>query len=295
MIFIRGDEMAAIRPEKIFFANITENRIAYHREGAGEVMLLVHGITTYSFIWRRMIPELSGQFDTVAVDLLGCGDSDKPSGADLSISSQAEMLLAFLDSLGIEKCHLVTHDVGGGIGQVLAVRFPERFHDLVLINSVGYDYWPVQPIVTLRVPFLRQVAFSMLDLGFLELIVRRGLYHKERATKELMDHFSRPLRTPEGRQGFLALARSLNNRHLMEIAEELSKLSMPVLIIRGDADPYLSPRIVERLHEEIGHSRLMRIATGGHFIQEDEPDLLCTLIHEFIEETAHVRSLRWAD
>jgi len=50
--------------------------MAYHRQGAGETLLLVHGITTYSFIWRNIMPLLSRNYDVIAVDLIGCGDSD---------------------------------------------------------------------------------------------------------------------------------------------------------------------------------------------------------------------------
>jgi pimeloyl-ACP methyl ester carboxylesterase len=263
------------------FVEVDDLKIAYHRHGQGEPMLLVHGITTYSFIWRRLFPLLSENFDVIAVDLLGCGESDKPSGVDYSIAAQSEILRKFMDKLGIGKFHLICHDIGGGIGQIFGVKNPELLQTLILINTVAYDYWPVQPIITMRVPFVRQIAMSMMDFGFLRILVRRGLYHKERVTDELMALFWKPLKTREGRQGFLHLAKCLNNRNLMDIADSLRDLKVPLLIIRGDADPYLSADISGRLHREIKNSRLEVIKTGGHFIQEDEPELLVRLICEF--------------
>ncbi len=265
------------------FADIDGVHLAYHRHGRGEPMLLVHGITTYSFIWRNMVPSLSENYDVIAVDLLGCGESDKPSGVDYSINAQAKILKKIMDLLNIKEVHLVCHDIGGGIGQIMAVKFPEYIKDLVLINSVAYDYWPVQPIITMRIPFIRQIAMASLDFGMFRTIIRRGIYHKERVTDELMELFWKPLQTRNGRQGFLQLAKCLNNRDLMNIAEGLQNLDMPVLIIRGEADPYLGSDIAEQLNTEIIGSRLERVKTAGHFIQEDEPALLVDLIHTFIQ------------
>lgn len=264
------------------FTEVEGHRIAYYRTGHGPPLVLVHGITTYSFIWRRLLPGLKNYFDLLAIDLLGCGASDKPSGIDYSIKAQSRIILKVLKNLGIKTFHLVTHDIGGGIGQIMAVEAPEQVRDLVLINSVAYDYWPVQPITTMRIPFIRQLAMATLDFGILKAIVKRGIFHKDRVTSELMDLFWKPLHTKQGRQGFLQLVKCINNQFLMDIEDELRNLKVPVMIIRGDADPYLTPEICEKLHGEIPHSQLERIPTGGHFIQEDEPDLLVSLIMDFI-------------
>jgi pimeloyl-ACP methyl ester carboxylesterase len=181
--------------------------------------------------------------------------------------------------------HFVGHDLGGGIGQILAVRYPEMVSSLTMINTVAYDFWPVQPIIAMRTPILRQFMMAAADLGAFTLIVRRGLFHKERATPELMALFMKPMRTSEGRKAFLHFAECLDNRDLTSIAAALRRLRVPVLIVRGDADVYLSPQISERLHEQITASRLVRVATGGHFIQEDEPAWLTRTISEFLEES----------
>lgn len=245
--------------------------MTYYRTGKGEPVLLVHGITTYSFIWRKIVPQLASNYDVITVDLLGCGESDMPLNVSYSIKDHAERLKEFVSALGIEKFHFVGHDLGGGMGQIFAVRYPQMLIDLALINTVAYDYWPVQPIIAMRTPILRQFMIAAVDLGAFLLIVKRGIYHKELVTDELMDLFMKPLKKSGGRKAFLHFARCLNNADLMEIAEDLKKIDLPVLIIRGDADPYLGASIAERLHEEIPGSRLIRIATGGHWIQEDEP------------------------
>ena len=67
-------------------------------------------------------------------------------------------------------------------------------------------------------------------------------------------------------------------------------MNIPVLIIRGDADPYLGATISEKLHRDIPGSRMVRIPTGGHFIQEDEPEKIAKeLIGFFRKEHARRR------
>ncbi len=253
---------------------VAGHTIAYHSHGEGEPVLLVHGIATYSFIWRRIIPLLTDHYRVICVDLLGCGHSDKPLDLSYSIRRHADLLKLFSEAIQLDRFHFVGHDVGGGIGQIFAVRHPKTIADLTLINTVGHDFWPVQPIVAMRTPVIRQLAMATLDMGAFRLIVRQGLHHKERLTNDLMDLFWAPMRTRSGRKAFLHFADSLNNRHLMEIEGDLQQLSLPVLIIRGDADIYLSGAIAEKLHRDVPNSRLCRIATGGHFIQEDEPKRL---------------------
>lgn len=261
--------------------DVQGNSIQYFRAGEGETILFVHGITTYSFIWRKIVPFFN-HYDVIIIDLLGCGESDKPLNEDFSLKRQSSLLYDFCQKLGITKTHMVCHDVGGGIGQIFAVNYPQLLQNLILINSVAYNFWPVQPIVAMRTPIIRQIAMASLDFGMFELIVKRGMYHKTKFTDELMQYFWKPMKTVQGRKGFLHFAKCLDNKNLTEIEEQIRQLKTPTLIIRGDADVYLSASISEKLNAEIKGSLLLRIETGGHFIQEDEPERVSRAILNFI-------------
>ncbi len=261
--------------------SVGDHRFALLEQGEGEVVVLVHGITTYSFIWRRVLPHLPADRQVIAYDLLGCGGSEMPLDVDYSLAAHAERLQALLQQLKIERIHLVGHDVGGGVAQIFAVRYPEKVIDLCLINSVGYDYWPVQPITTMRTPILRHFVMATFDAGALSLIIKRGLYHKNRIDSELLELFRAPMSSSTGRKAFLHFARCLDKRNLTEIAEDLQKLTIPVLVIRGEADVYLSDEISLRLKREVPGCLLLRIATAGHFIQEDEPEQVGIALSSF--------------
>lgn len=262
---------------------INGQQIAFFRQGKGEAILFVHGITTYSFIWQKIVPFFEN-YEVLAVDLPGCGASEKNLNESFSIENHAKTLNQLTDELGINKFHFVGHDVGGGIGQIFAVNYPDKLLSLTLINSVAYDFWPVQPIIAMRTPFIRQLAMATLDMGTLKLIIQRGLYHKERLTPELVAQFWAPMKTKQGRKAFLHFASSLNNKHLVKITDKLRKLDLPTLIIRGDADAFLSGDIATKLAEEIPNARLLHIPTGNHFIQVDEPEIVAQALITFFTD-----------
>ena len=101
-----------------------------------------------------------------------------------------------------------------------------------------------------------------------------------------MELFWRLMRDKSGRRGFLHVANGLNNTHLVELETDLQRLEIPTLIIRGDADLYLSENISLKLHRDIPGSRLVHIEDGGHFIQEDAPERIAGCLREFWQDAA---------
>jgi pimeloyl-ACP methyl ester carboxylesterase len=267
-------------PTPIRTIEVGGHRLAYRRAGAGAPVLLVHGITTHSFLWEGVLQRLAagGRHDVVAVDLLGCGASDKPLDASYAIKAQADLLGRFCAALGLGRLHLAGHDLGGGVAQIMAVRQPALLRSLALVNTVGYDYWPVQPISALRTPVIREILMAALDAGALTMVVRRALFHKELATPALMAEFHRPLQTAEGRKAFVHLARCIDNADLMEIEGELRRLRVPTLVAWGLADVFLTSAIGDRLAADIPGARLERIAEAGHFVPLDQPERLADLL-----------------
>jgi len=268
--------------EKIIIT-VNDAEYAIVSKGTGDSSLFfIHGITTNSFIWKQIIPHFEKKYKCFAIDLLGCGNSSKSLNLDYSLNSQAKNISEIFKKLNLNNTHLICHDVGGGIGQVIAVKFPEIVKTLTLINSVAYNYWPVQPISAMRTPIIRQMAMATLDMGMLKIIVKRGLYHKKKLTAELIAPFEKQMETATDRKAFLHFARSLNNKELLDISEDLTKLKMPVKIIRGDADAYLSSEISDKLNENIPNCKLDTIYTCGHYAMLDEPEIVCNSINEFI-------------
>src|SRR5438094_7110975 len=112
------------------------HRMAYRQAGDGPVVVLIHGITSDSSIWRRVLPYLARRFTVIAPDLAGHGGSDKPRG-DYSLGALASSVRDLLLALGHDRATFVGHSLGGGVAMQLSYQFPERCERLVLVDSGG--------------------------------------------------------------------------------------------------------------------------------------------------------------
>lgn len=121
---------------------VGEATIAYLDHGEGTPVLLLHGCPFSSCVWQNVVPVLETDHRCLAPDLLGLGDTETPPDADWSVRAQAEMVVGFLDALGLERVHVVGHDQGGAVAQLLAAHDPDRVDRLVLSNAEAYDNWP---------------------------------------------------------------------------------------------------------------------------------------------------------
>ncbi|NKL55033.1 alpha/beta fold hydrolase [Rhizobium leguminosarum] len=123
------------------------HRLAAGVHGAGEPVVLLHGTPSSSLIWRNVGPRLVESGAKIHVfDLLGFGLSERPLSAevDTSISGQVAILEEMLAHWGLDRFHLVAHDIGGRIAQRFGVFHPERLKSLTMIGVVSFDSYPSQ-------------------------------------------------------------------------------------------------------------------------------------------------------
>ena len=261
--------------QKVFVAG---HPMAYSRAGRGETVLLVHGTLTHSVIWRALVPRLAERRQVVVVDLLGCGESSNPMQLSLSARAQADYVAELVQWLGIGPVHFVGHEVGGAVGQILAVRHPKTVRSLALVSPLPAGRWPPWPLAALRLPVLRQLFLSLCDVRLGDWLVRSALYHTEKAAPELVRALRDPLQTLTGRRAATRFARALDAADLTSIAPELARLAIPVKVVWGDADRYLPRETPERLLAAMPGATLHRIETAGHLVPIDEPERLAQIL-----------------
>src|SRR6476659_9362098 len=125
--------MASLAVQEI---SLHGNRVSYRAGGEGPPLVLIHGITSSSASWEKVLPGLAERFTILAPDLLGHGQSDKPSG-DYSLGSHACLIRDLMLALGYGPATIAGHSLGGGIAMQLAYQFPELMQRLVLVSSGG--------------------------------------------------------------------------------------------------------------------------------------------------------------
>ncbi len=109
----------------------------------GDHVVLIHGsgpgVSGYSN-WRLVIPALAENFHVVAPDMVGFGYSDRPDGISYGLDTWADQTVGLMDTLGIEKAHLIGNSFGGSIALRIASQHPDRVGKLVLMGSMGVDF-----------------------------------------------------------------------------------------------------------------------------------------------------------
>ncbi|HLV97531.1 MAG TPA: alpha/beta hydrolase [Ktedonobacterales bacterium] len=273
-------------------------RVAYYEEGTGELVVLLHGCPFSSYIWRKIIPRLSTQHRCLAPDLLGLGDTETPAHTDWSLPAQEAMVVGWLDALGITQAHVVGHDHGGAVAQLLAAHHPERIKRLVLSNAEAYDNWPSaeeRPLVRLtQVPLVGTLflwAYGSTLGTRVVLSIGQAVKHKAVLTDELIKGYVRANTSDAHRRAKTArfLAGQFdpaNNRCTLEALEGLRRFDHPTLLLWGADDPHFGPAWAERLRLDIpGVTRLELLPNTGHLLMEERPETFATHLLTFLSAT----------
>lgn len=256
--------------------------MAYRQAGSGDAVILMHGIPTNSGLWRNVTAELADDFAVYAPDMIGYGASDKPEDQDLSVAAQADYLADFMDAVDVEAAYLVGHDIGGGVLQIFTARNPDRVNKLMLVDSVAYDSWPEPGIARLKEPVWDEIMQDLdIAKGFRKGL-QQGMVQADKITDELVDRYADPFRDLGGRMAYLRAARALDNRDLLDITDEIEAIDKPVLILWGDSDVFQDVEYGRRLADALPDARLVVIDEAGHFLPEDQPEVLAQHIRAFL-------------
>lgn len=261
---------------------IDGRRLHVREEGAGEPVLLVHGLPTNGLLWKEVAPALAERARVIVPDLLGFGASDRPAGLPVSLDAHAGYLLRVLDSLGVGRATVVGHDIGGGVAQILAVRHPERVAGLGLIDCVAYDNWPVWEMRAIR---LTAPLFAHLPAGptaaAIGLGLRRGFEDGDRARRYL-PLFLDPFAAPGGMRLLVEHTLALHARQTEAVAPGLPGVRVPAAVVWGARDPFFAPRWGERLAADIPGARLTLVDAASHFSPADAPDAVAKALLDLL-------------
>jgi pimeloyl-ACP methyl ester carboxylesterase len=268
-------------------------RLAYRDRGEGDPVVFVHGTPSYSHEWRHVVPavEAAGH-RVITYDLLGYGASERPLDRDTSVGAQTELLVGLLDALGVERPGLITHDIGGAIGQRIAVLHPARVQRLMLIDSVSYDSWPSETWREIIRTRLESYA-AMPAEDFQEMLGRQlamTVADPSRMRGQELAAYLAPHRTALGRASFFEhQVRHYDSRYTEELTGRLGEIAVPVRILWGEQDRWQPTSYARRLAADVPHAELVVVPGTGHFLMEDDPERVTREVLDFLRVDAGVR------
>lgn len=255
----------------------------YGHGGTG--IILLHGFGTSAFLWRNVAPVLAEAGHTAyAVDLFGYGESDRPFDADFGVAAQAEYLDAAMTALRVAKGVIVGVDLGGVIALRLAATRPERVQKLVLINTPAFDELPPRDITSMQrstAKFAVRVTRGVLGAApLLRSVLEGGVADRAKMPMKLVARYLAAFAGQNGVQHLLTLASSVRREDFDDL--DLGTIHAPTLVIWGDQDKWLDPKLPDRLVNAIPDSRLSRVHGVARLVPEESPEQLCELLLGFI-------------
>lgn len=267
-------------------------RIHYVDEGPrdGQVVLMLHGEPSWSFLYRHMIPLFVGAgFRAVAPDLVGFGKSDKPAQmGDYSYQRHVDWMTAWVEAVGLRDINLVGQDWGSLIGLRLVAEHPDWFARVVLANGgmptgdhkmpEAFNRWqefcrtaPKLPIGRIinggTTSDLSQEVIAAYDAPFPDETYKAGA----RIFPALVPGTPEDPAAPANRKAWRSLMR----------------FDKPFLTAFSDGDPITAggERPFQRLVKGAKNRQHPTIKDAGHFLQEDKGPELAQVVIDFIETT----------
>jgi haloalkane dehalogenase len=256
--------------------------------GAGPAFVLMHGFPDNLHIYDDLIPYLvAGGRRVVTFDFLGFGASDKPSGATYSFKRQLGEMEAVVAAFGLDWIVPVAHDSSGPAAINFTLAHPKRVPSLCILNSAYDDalpiLWPemIELFATKSLNALSSaIAQSAQQFGWLlDWQKKKFSEPLPESLRTRFDAVMGPLiadnfiKQPSSGPAFMQLASEFFEELARNTARlpEVGSLDIPVKVIWGELDPYITLDVGRNRASHFRHSSL-RVLPAGHWLQSDLPE-----------------------
>ena len=256
-------------------------RVHYIDEGAGRPVVMFHGNPTWSFLYRKVIQQLSGRFRCVAMDYPGFGLSERPSGYGYTSEEHARVIGQLVDHLNLDGFIVVGQDWGGPIGMTVATERASRVAGTVFANTW---YWPATGSLVTFSLVMSSPPLQWLILhrnSFVNFIMPRSVAIPMEANVFKSYQDAQP--NPEARRGVaefpkqIRLARPMLERLAATAPKALG--AKPMELVWAMKDPaFGSEQVIARWQLDFPSANLTRLANANHYIQEDAPDAVAAAV-----------------
>lgn len=251
----------------------------YEVHGEGHPFLLISGLGNDLNSWASQVAEFSKRYRVATFDNRGSGRTDAPDHP-YCIRMMAGDTVGLMDTLGIEKAHVMGVSMGGYIAEELAMTCPDRVSSLILVTtSVG----PYQVKISILEAWARQALRDMRPMTFFQIMLPFMFNDRsfeapgvlEMAVSTIAGHSSTPPHI---------LARQMIACVEHDARDRIGRITAPTLVIAGKEDPFVPFSLSEELASSIPNSRLEVLDGGGHGFDGATGQRLNRAVLEFLEQ-----------
>ncbi len=248
-------------------------KMKYIEMGSPEnkTIVLIHGVTDTSRSWSLAAPYLAQDYHVIIPDLRGHGDSEKLKMRSLPMSLFAEDVVALMDALEINTAAIAGHSMGSYVAQAIAINYPEKVDELVLVSSAATRVGKTDTWNTVT-----NLGETPYDREFVEWWYWNPNPVDETFHEYGMDEVSRlePWVWQAAYKGIMTTDHS----------SFLGDITSPTLIMWGNLDPILPLEYQEDLRQAIPDAEFVTLDNVGHNIQWEQPEKVSNMIKQFLQE-----------
>ena len=272
----------------------TVGPMAYLDEGKGTPIILLHGVPTSSWMYRKVIPGLAKNHRVIAVDLIGYGSSAKPKGnlAVYNSDEQARRVRALAKSLGLSKYSLVFHDMGGLVAWEMLRQDREAISNLVVLNTIvrkeGFEppnFKPGKITEMLSDSFVNEWTNGVVLKTTLRGL---GLTAEDKLDGSEYHGYEEPLRDGSDEaiyQFYTSLNPALYER-LEGNSVTMRKFKGDTLVLWGAKDKVLTKKQIPFLETNlrVAPKNIHVYEQYDHFLAEEAPEVVVSQINAFLAQ-----------
>ncbi len=251
----------------------------YESKGKGKTLLFVHGAGGTSLYWGIQLSELSKKFRVIAIDLPGHGKTDRLK-EKATIERYADHVAGFMKQIKLSHTIIAGHSMGGLVVQQLALKRPELFEKLIIVDSTANFPDPTSNLNQSATMESLRNAYTKESAEVLAKAIMSRLFSKKTLEKGLSP-ILKYLPTESVYDTSIWL-RDFEAGRGVDLRGKVKDINIPTLIIAG-ADSMLPNSMSQFLHENIKGSMLEIIPDAGHMIMLEKPDEFNQAILSFIE------------
>ncbi len=275
------------------YINVNDINLHVLTAGDGFPLVLLHGFPQTSYVWRKIIPRLAPYFKIIAPDLRGMGDSSiTHKGQDKK--TLASDIKALCDYFDFKKIIIAGHDWGGAVAQRFNIDYPELTECLI---SIAIPYMPTAKIEELtrteqifdnwyfffhQIPSLPERFVEMAGKDYLLWMFKRGAGKNGNPLDDNdLNEYLRTFSPPERSSAAFNLYRTLFTTDARDWGPYRTKMiDTPTIWIRGDKDPFVPPSMSANISSHFSNIHIEELVNCGHWIPEERPEELSSIIYE---------------
>ena len=277
-------------PFDTHYLNLPSGKMHYVDEGRGNPIVFVHGTPSWSFLYRNLIKEFSDKHRCVALDHLGFGLSQKPKSFAGRPEDHYKHFELLMEHLELSNITLVVHDFGGPIALPYAINNPEKVERIVMFNTWLWsnrgnkDVEKIDGIVNSWIGKHLYLRWNFSPW----ILLKQAFDDKSKLTKDIHNHYKKVFRSKSSRYGLLKIAQSLlgSSEWYQQHWERIDAITdKPFLLLWGMNDDFIKPKYLEKWEQKLTNYEVSKL-NCGHFVQEEQPEVVNDKIRSFINSTS---------